>query len=318
MSDFLDNFKKQGGFQLIKDYWKSGVLWYAICQIFLTGKTHKALELLRLGTQMKIKSKLKKKYLGVLRDFDNAYNDKYGNLPQQSSSKIWVCWMQGIENAPALVQRCFKSLQDNLKDREIVLITSENIQEYTNMPSWILDKYKEGVISHTHFSDLLRIELLCKNGGTWIDSTVFCSGNNIPSYMVDSDLFMFQNLKPGADGSTLNISSWFMTAKSGNKILLAVRHLLWEYWKTENSLIDYFLLHFFISIVQDFYKDDWKRMVQVPNSLPHVLLLMMFDEFDQTKWDAVTQMCPFHKLTYKRSEEELTKEGTYYQHLMNS
>ena len=63
--------------------------------------------------------------------------------------------------------------------------------------------------------------------------------------MLDSDLFLFQNLKPGADGSTLNISSWFITSCANNKILLAVRELLWEYWKKENTLIDYFLIHHF-------------------------------------------------------------------------
>lgn len=318
MSGFIETFKKQGGLQLVKNYWNSGVLMYAVGQIFITGKSQKSLEFLRLGTQIKIKSKLEKKYINVLEEFENIYNNKYSNLSSQSSSKIWVCWMQGIENAPSLVQRCFRSLKDNLSDKDIILITSDNYKDYTDIPSWIIDKYEKGIISHTHFSDLLRIELLCKHGGTWIDSTVFCSGKNIPSYMMDSDLFMFQNLKPGADGSAVNISSWFISAKSNNKILLAVRYLLWEYWKTENSLIDYFLLHFFISIVQDFYKDMWRQIVQIPNSLPHVLLLMMFEQFDQTKWDAITQMCPFHKLAYKRSEEDMAKEGTYYQYLMNN
>lgn len=317
MSEFLDKFKKQGGFQLVKDYWKSGVLCYSICQLFLTGKSQKSLELIRLGAQIKIKSKLYKKFIHDLKTFDKSLNNDFKS-DIQKSKKIWVCWLQGIENAPALVQRCYRSLLDNLADREIVLITSDNLDKYTNMPSWILEKYKKGIITHTHFSDLLRIELLCNHGGTWIDSTVFCSSGNIPSYMMDSDLFVFQNLKPGADGSTINISSWFMTSKANNKILLAVRHLLWEYWKKENVLIDYFLLHYLIGIVQDFYKEDWGKIVQVPNSLPHVLLLMMFEKFDQTKWDAIIQMCPFHKLAYKRSDEDMKKEGTYYQYFMNN
>ena len=38
--------------------------------------------------------------------------------------------MQGIENAPALVQRCYQSLQANLKDRKIILITEKNINDY--------------------------------------------------------------------------------------------------------------------------------------------------------------------------------------------
>lgn len=315
MAGFKEIFQKQGGLKLIKDYWHAGVLFYVLRQILLTGKSKKSLEIVRQGTQLKIYQKLCKQYKYVLEKFDTDINLKLNK--SINSHIVWVSWMQGIENAPALVQKCYRTLQENLKDREIVLITSENLREYTDLPQWILDKYKQGLITHTHFSDLLRIELLCKYGGTWIDSTVFCSGNNIPSYMLDSNLFMFQNLKPGADGSTLNISSWFMTSCSNNKILLAVRALLWEYWKNENRLIDYFLLHHFIMMVSEYYADEWNKMVQFPNSFPHVLLLMLFDEFNQEKWDAITSSCPFHKLAYKRSKENLEKKGTFYEHLMN-
>lgn len=312
---FIKNFKKQGGLKLIKDYCKSGVLGYAILQIFLTGKSQKSLELLRYGIYLKINKKLKKKYLSLLNRCAESYSiDAY---PQSKSRKVWVSWMQGMENAPALVQRCYSSLQENLKDREIVLITSDNLKEYTDIPSWVLDKYKRGLITHTHFSDLLRLELLCRHGGTWIDSTVFCSGGEIPSFMLDSDLFMFQNLKPGADGSTLNISSWFITACANNKVLLSVRDLLWEYWKKEDRLIDYFLVHHFIMMALEYYKDDWKQMIQYPNSLPHILLLMLFEPFNQEKWDALTKVCPFHKLSYKHSVDNFEKEGTNYKYIMS-
>ena len=32
-----------------------------------------------------------------------------------------------------------------------------------------------GQITKTHLSDLLRLELLIRYGGTWIDATVFCT-----------------------------------------------------------------------------------------------------------------------------------------------
>lgn len=316
MSSFVEKFKKQGGMKLIKDYWNAGVLGYAVMQMLLTGKSQKSLELLRFGTHLKVNKKLKKMYSFAFERFDASYSE--GLLPKKNSNKVWVSWMQGMENAPALVQRCYRSLQENLKNREIILITSENLREYTDMPFWIMEKYEKGLITHTHFSDLLRLELLCKHGGTWIDSTVFCSGGDIPAYMLDSDLFMFQNLKPGADGSTLNISSWFMTSCANNKVLMAVRELLWEYWKKEDRLIDYFLVHHFIMLSLEYYKDDWQKMVQYPNSMPHILLLMLFEPFNKEKWDAVTSVCPFHKLAYKRSAEEMAKEGTYYKYIMNS
>ena len=136
-------------------------------------------------------------------------------------------------------------------------IRDRNRKEYIVFPDYIEQQYEAGIITHTHFSDLLRVALLAKYGGTWIDATVFCTGGVVPSYMLDSDFFVFQNLKPGADGHVLNISSWFMTAYAENKMVLAVRKLLYEYWKENDRLIDYFLLHHFFSMVMDFYADDW-------------------------------------------------------------
>lgn len=314
-SSFRENFKKQGGIKLLKEYWRAGVLAYAFGQLILTGRSKKSLEILRLGVQLKICNKLKKKFIPVLEQFDVDYDRQA--LPSKASNKVWVCWMQGMENAPELVQKCYESLKANLKDRDIILITAENRKDYATLPEYIEDKYRRGIITHTHFSDLLRVELLCKYGGTWIDSTVYCSGENVPKYFFDSPFFIFQNLKPGANGSTLNISSWFMTTWSNQRLLLAIRELLWSYWEKKDRLVDYFLLHHFITIVAEHYEDDWKQIVQFSNSFPHVLLLMLFEPFNQEKWDAVTEACPFHKLAYKRSAEDMAKAGTYYQYIMN-
>lgn len=311
---FVEMFKKQGGTKLLSDYLYAGVLGYAVLQILLTGFSKKSLEIVRLGVEQRIYKKLKKKYARIVKKFDERIATT--KCLSSRSNKIWVFWMQGLENAPALVQRCYRSLQENLKDREIVLITEKNLDEYVQFPDFIKDKLKRGVITYTHFSDLLRIELLIRYGGTWIDSTVFCSGKNVPSYMLDSDFFVFQNLRPGNNGSILNFSSWFMTSCTNNKILLATRELLYAYWEKSNRMVDYFLIHHFMMIAGDYYKDEWNKIIQFPNSLPHVLLLELFEPFNQEKWDAVTAACPFHKLAYKRSKEEMDRIGTFYKHIM--
>lgn len=316
MSTFFLSFKKQGGIKLLKNYCLAGVLSYSLGQLILTGRSPKSLEILRLGVQMKIRNKLQKKFIHVLKQFDMDYLRQA--QPSKPSNKIWICWMQGMENAPALVQKCYESIKTHLKDREIILITSQNRKDYVTMPEYIEEKYSKGIITHTHFSDLLRTELLCKYGGTWMDCTVFCSGRNIPQYFFDSPFFIFQNLKPGADGATCNTSSWFVTSWSNHKFILAQRALLFEYWKNYNYIIDYFLFHHFISIISEFYAEDWTKIIQFPNSFPHVLQLMMFEPFEQEKWNAITESCPFHKLTYKHNMNKLAIKNTYYQHVMDS
>ena len=49
----------------------------------------------------------------------------------------------------------------------------------------------------------------------------------------------------------------------------------------------------------DRYPEEWNRVVPFSNSVPHILLLRLFDEYNDEIWNAVTAMTPFHKLTYK-------------------
>lgn len=307
-------FEKQGGVRLLKQYWQGGVFFTAIGEFLLLGKSRTALEILRLSTQLKTKQKLEKKYKNVLTEFDEVWEEKI----HKSNNKIWICWFQGMENAPALVRKCYQSVKDNMSDREIVLITSDNMSDYVQFPDYIQKKIDSGIIKGAHLSDLLRLELLLKYGGTWMDATIYCSGSNIPKYILNSDLFLFQNLKPGRDGHTTVISNWFITAKSNNKVLAATQYLLYRYWKNNDVLVDYFIFHDFFQIVIEKYTDEWNRVIPFSNSTPHILLLRLFDQYDENVWNAIRNMTVLHKLSYKFNEKDTLKEGTYYKAIIDN
>lgn len=308
-----ETFKKQGGMKLLKQYWQSGSFFTAASQFILLGKSRTALEILRLSAGLKTKQKLEKKYRNRLREFDRTYDTA---LLHESSNKVWICWFQGMENAPELVRKCYHSVKRNLPDREIVVLTTDNIKDYARFPDYIMEKWKSGVITHTHMTDLLRLELLIKYGGMWLDATVFCSGGKIAPYFFDSDLFFYQCLKPGRDGHSTYMSSWLMSAKTNNKILMATQFLCCEYWKEHDSIMDYFLLHDFMSIVLDYYPEDWNKIVPRDNATPHELLLRLFEPYDENIWTAIRGQTPFHKLSYKFTVEQTQKKGTYYKEVL--
>ncbi len=316
MNELKKILKKQGGLHLIKNYIKSGAFFTACIVFLLLGKKKKALEILRLSANFKLKNKLERIYRKDLLKFDEEYLKREKELSHVSSNKIWICWLQGMENAPYVVKICYNSLKQNLKDKEIIVLTKDNIEQYISFPDYILEKWKKGIITNTHFTDLLRLELLIKYGGLWVDATVLCTNNNIPYYFFESDLFFFQNLKPGLDGHSTVISSWIISAKTNNKVLLATRHLCYEYWKKNNYLIDYFLLHYFMTMVLEKYKEEWKKVIPFSNSTPHILLLRLFDKFDENIWNAAKEQTPFHKLTYKFEKEKETLNDTYYKKIV--
>ena len=309
--NIIETFKKQGGFKLLKQYWNGGALFTGAGEFLLLGKSRTALEILRLSTALKTRQKLERKYGWKLEEFDKSYIDS----EHITSNKIWICWFQGLDNAPEVVRKCYKSVLKYYPDKEVTVITKENMSDYISFPDYIVDKWKKGIITHTHMTDLLRLELLIKYGGLWPDATVFCT-DRAPSYFYESDLFFFQNLKPGRDGDCQYISSWLIGARTNNRVLMAVRELCYEYWKNNNSMWDYYLLHDFMSIVLDKYEDEWGKVVPRDNATPHILLLRLFDKYDDNMWQAIREQTPVHKLSYKFDISKFNLEDTYYKELL--
>lgn len=310
----LEMIRKQGGINLFKQYLKNGTLFTAIFQFLLLGKDRTSLEILRLTTQVKNKQKLYKKFKKKLLEFDNNYCDKYEH---KNNNTIWFCWLQGIEKAPFIVKKCYESLL-NIEGKKIIVITKENINQYVQFPKHIIEKWNKEIITNTHITDMLRLELLVKYGGIWVDATVLCTNKTIPDYIEKSDLFFFQNLKPGRDGHCIYVSSWLISAKTHNKILEATLYLCYEYWKKYNYMMDYFLLHLFLSIVLDYYGDEWKKIIPISNATSHILLLRLFEQYDEMIWKEIKKQTSFHKLSYKFNNDAFNKANTYYKEIVEN
>ena len=85
------------------------------------------------------------------------------------------------------------------------------------------------------------------------------------------------------------------------------------YWKENTKLVHYYLFHMFFQMVIEAYPDEWNKVVPFSNATPHILLLRLFEEYDETIANAVKEMTSFHKLTYKFEESDTTIKNTFYQ-----
>ena len=97
--------------------------------------------------------------------------DKNETIPEDSP--IWIMWYQGIKNAPELIKFCVQSVIINRGKHPVYIIDKNNFKKYIDLPDYILKKFNERKFSITHFSDIIRMALLSKHGGYWIDSTYF-------------------------------------------------------------------------------------------------------------------------------------------------
>ena len=112
------------------------------------------------------------------------------NQTHKHSRKIFWCWLQGENEIPILSKACLNSVRRNCKGYEIIIITENNINKYIHIPPYIFKKYKNHYMKPAHFADLIRLELLLKYGGTWIDSSVLIT--NYDEIFFNKDLFFFQ------------------------------------------------------------------------------------------------------------------------------
>ncbi len=229
------------------------------------------------------------------------FEDKAVNDGVKINKTIWVCWFQGLEYAPTIIKKCVESIEKNKpEDFEIRYLTYENIHNYIMFPQSIENKLKRGIIGRTHFSDLVRTELLYLYGGLWIDATVYCA-ETIPKYMCSGELFAFRWSL--LDSSAVSISSWWLYTRQKGTIITDTRNMLLAYWNKEKRLRDYYLFHIIFSIAKEHSavnQNIFSDMIYRNNSEPQILFGKLGKVYDPKEWGMLREHMPIQKLSYKK------------------
>ncbi len=263
-----------------------------------------------IENQYRVYEKLFNKYKNLINEFENTEK-------QEGSNYVWICWFQGIEKAPDLIKACVNSIKRNMPNKNIVILTNENINDYVQLPDYIIEKYNKGIIPKVHFSDIIRIELLCKYGGLWLDSTVLCTSPNIPKYIFEIPLFVYKSFDLfRTDELPTVASSWLIAAKTNNPILLLTKELLFDYWKREDELLDYFMFHLFFAMATRKYKAEWDAIPAFNNHTPHTLMFELGKQYSVERWEQIKEMSVFHKL--ERHTDYSNTENSIYQYIIKT
>ena len=211
-----------------------------------------------------VNRKLQAKYADFIVKRKEAYDDEKSKK-EDGRKRVWTCWLQGFDNAPAMVQVCQESMRRYITDREIIQLTYENYKDYVTLPEHIVRKYERGQIPPALFADLLRLEVLIQYGGTWMDATMLCTEPGLMTKdswlqeIMDCDLFMFQALRKG-DPRFYGISNWFITARPGSRPLMVLRDVLTEYWRNYSVTLDYYMFHDFFFTIAQLYPEEIAAM----------------------------------------------------------
>lgn len=241
-------------------------------------------------------------YLGSQYDVSHLKTNESNSHNFQK--RIWTMWNQGMEEAPDIVKMCYKSMQKyKPEDAELIVITDDNYQEYVSIPDYIIEKYKKGIITRTHFSDILRVELLRKYGGLWLDATVLVT-QPIEWGIIDTPFYSISG--HGLDLLPFSENKWalFTLGSYSNSIVLESLHeLLFSYWKDHSQMIDYYLIDYCLGVAARQNTEVRQYIDSNPINNIHVFELSSILEKDckDGKLESVLSYeNPFYKLTYKR------------------
>lgn len=311
----ITRYKQFGGMRLVWEYARLGALWPAA----------------KAGVRCLVRRQsFKGIYPEVLKKVEPFLAERFQvsrfkfhdtGLMHEHPKVIWWCWLQGIEAAPPIVKACYNSIKRHITDREINVIDERNWSEYVELPGYIVEKWAKGLIPAALFSDLLRLQLLIKYGGTWIDTTVLCSArgeveNSTVREYLDAGLFLFQYTPRGTSGG-IQISNWFISAYSNNEVLIVLRDMLFAYWKDYNCTLDYYIFHLFFSMVAEEYPEQIAAMPYGCSMDSLVLLHHWGEKFDQQKWDKLTSRVPVHKLAFRVNDSVKNDKENYYNHILS-
>ena len=243
-----------------------------------------------------------------------SFKKKTSSEEPHITNIIWVCWFQGEKQAPLLVQKCINNLkQFNQDEYTIEIVTLENYKKFVDLPSYIEEKFKEGVISYTQLSDILRFTLLATHGGIWIDST-YLTLLPLPNYITTHSFFsLTSSVYPSFSISKGRWAGNFIKVGQNDLIAQLFKELFFEYWKTNNQLIDYFLIDYYFELI---YRNS-ESFREMLDTLPqygdnrHLLNSILFKEINATDNARLNQdIHKIYKLTYKFKPEKSNKINT--------
>jgi len=129
---------------------------------------------------------------------------------------IWAYWHSGFENAPEVVG--IRSWQHMNPDYEVKLLSNNNLCDYLDFDLNIVFQLSSVRCLLPIKADILRLYLLSRYGGVWVDATTFCLTplkTWLPTATAHCHLFNFKQ----KNNPTRPIEVWFIASPQGSAII---------------------------------------------------------------------------------------------------
>lgn len=120
---------------------------------------------------------------------------------------IWTYWDK--KNLPEIVRLCQKNWKKFAPNYKINFLNKEDVNDYVDLPEYwrTLPPYRQ--------SDIIRLKLLEKYGGVWMDASILLLTN--PDNFIEGNLTLFTT--PGTNLDNPVYENWFIASSKGNPVI---------------------------------------------------------------------------------------------------
>ncbi len=281
------------------------------------------IETKRIRRSLIKKHKVMNKYFSIVfHDYLKSYNYNMNlsSIDENYKDCIWVCWWQGLDSAPELVKKCIDSIKRNAGNHKVIIITENNVGDFVEFPEWVIEKKNKGIITRTNLSDLLRLSLLAKYGGMWLDATFFCT-ESLDQYF---DMPVWSIKRPEYNHSSVAcgyFAGYSYCCNDNNRwIFASMRDCFAEYWRNYDYMVDYLLVDYMTALVLNNNKLAKKEFLSImPNNpMCDELEKILNTPYDEKMWKKLKENTRLFKLTWKTSfSTDVEGKETFYGKLMS-
>lgn len=222
----------------------------------------------------------------------------------QDKIKIFTYW-HSEDNLPPIVQLCRENLKKYISNNkfDLILLNEKNYKDWLGSDE--LD-FPDN-ISQAHFSDIMRMRLLDKWGGFWLDATCLLTKDFFEATKEIRKESQFYFTYTGS-----RVGSWFIWSQKNNYITGMINESLKLWHNKECYLTNYFMLHDIIEMlywVDKNYQIQWNKMKKLhPKKSLNILNSYNYNKEDSEKiLNDLLKDAFVHKLTYKYDVNKILK-----------
>ena len=242
---------------------------------------------------------------------------------------IWQYWGQGLEpeQLPEMVRLCFRSVEQNLGDYQLIRLDDQTLHNYLDLPDFVQAKRQHPAFKPAFFADLLRLALLDIYGGVWLDASILLTAP-LPDKFSKMDYFMFQR-SPSAPNKEqwqqlnsayfcwdethmVNVMNGVIFSNKNNLVIHHCLQIMLNFWATQDHIPHYFFFQIMYHELIQKYLSTYKCPVY-DDTAPHILRGYFNQPFEASTWVAIQEKSTIHSLDRRFS----IQNGTLGAYLKN-